>query len=398
MSQAHMPTLAMASSRAFSLSLAALGIAAAFLASRQSLVTNLERACTVGDTPYLDLCPPAQTPRQSATELKSEIAANPGDSRAYLRLAFAGGSATNAALLSAAARLAPSHPNVIAMQAAQALEAQDLPTAVGPLVSLVEHGYNDRAALVLARLIVSGRWQLLAEHLRPGTHWFKQVLAQMPNAQGSFAAALPLVVLGLDRGVFAPPELMPYVRQLKTSGAWGDAYSLWVALHKGASPILFNASFNHPFEEDGFDWELPSQQPIGRAGAIVARAADESRGSVLDIRFTGRPFAEPLIRQHLFLGPGRYRLQGDYKTAQLRIEQGLAWSLRCTASAVQAGKSAGLGDTANVWRPFEFVFSVPQDCGWVATLQLEAFAPLDATLGSRGRASFSALALQKLEH
>src|SRR6185369_3518276 len=117
-----------------------------------------------------------------------------------------------------------------AMQAAQALENQDLPTAVAPLVSMVEHGFDDRAALVLARLIASGRWQLLAEYLCPGTHWFNQVLAQMQNAKGAFSSALPLVVIGLDRGVFGPPELMPYVRQLKTSGAWGDAYSLWVAL------------------------------------------------------------------------------------------------------------------------------------------------------------------------
>jgi hypothetical protein len=43
------------------------------------------------------------------------------------------------------------------------------------------------------------------------------------------------------------------------------------------------------------------------------------------------------------------------------------------------------------------VFSVPPRCGWVASLQLEAFAPLDATLGSRGHASFDALALEKLE-
>jgi hypothetical protein len=118
---------------------------------------------------------------------------------------------------------------------------------------------------------------------------------------------------------------------------------------------------------------------------------------MLDIRFTGRPFAVPLVRQYLFLGPGRYRLRGDYKAAQLRMEEGLAWTVRCTASAVQAGKSAGLNDTGNAWQPFEFEFSVPRNCGWVASLQLETFTPIQATLGSRGRAAFDSLALQQVE-
>jgi hypothetical protein len=376
---------------------AVLVIAAALLAGRQSLVANLERACTVDDTPYLELCPVPATAQQRAAELKSEISMNPGNSRAYVHLAVTAAAANDDRLLSEASRLAPSHPAVTARQAARALQNQDLPTALEQLVSMVEHGYNDRAAVVLARLVVSGQGQPLAEYLRPGTHWFRQVLAQMFRTQGPFSTALPLVVIGLDRGVLTPADLMPYVRQLKASGAWGDAYSLWVALHQGTSPIIYNAGFKQPFEEDGFDWEASPQHPISRVGAILGRAADETHGSLLDIRFTGRPFAVPLVRQHLFLGPGHYRIHGAYKTTQLRIEQGLAWTVRCSASPVQAGKSAGLLDTAGAWIPFEFEFSVPPDCGWVATLQLETFAAFEATVGSRGRASFAALALNKLE-
>jgi hypothetical protein len=378
------------------ISLVGMAIAVTVLLGRASLDTNIERACTVGDTPYLDFCPALSSQPQRAEALRSEISANPGDSWAYVRLAFAD-KANSSGLLDAAARLAPSNATVTAMQAAQALEQQDFPTAIAPLVSLVEHGYNDKAALVLARLIVSGRWQLLADYVKPGTHWFERVLAQMPSAQGPFSSALPLVVLSLDRGVLTPTELMPYVRLLRTSGAWNDAYSLWVALHKGKSPTIYNAGFVQPFEEDGFDWEATAQRPIGRAGAIIGRGSDETRGPLLEIRFTGRPFAVPLIRQHLFLGPGRYRLHGDYKTVQLRMEQGLAWTVRCTATPTEAGRSQSLNDTSNTWHRFEFVFSVPPRCGWVASLQLEAFAPLDATLGSRGHASFDALALEKLE-
>jgi hypothetical protein len=102
-----------------------------------------------------------------------------------------------------------------------------------------------------------------------------------------------------------------------------------------------------------------------------------------------------MVRQHLFLGPGRYRLRGDYKTSQLRMDHGLAWTLRCTTAAHSA-RSAGLGDTANQWQRFEFEFAIPAHCGWVASLQLETFASLDAVEGSHGHASFDALSLERL--
>jgi hypothetical protein len=191
----------------------------------------------------------------------------------------------------------------------------------------------------------------------------------------------------------------PYIRQLKAAGSWVDAYSLWVALHPRALPMLYNGRFNQAFQPDGFDWELPPHGIAARAGALVERAAtgEEKREAALDIRFTGRAIAMPLVRQNLFLGPGRYRLRGDYKVTQLRMEDGLAWVVRCGAGAGStAGRSAGLRDTGG-WQRFEFEFSIPEKCGWVASLQLETFTPLEASAGSRGRASFAGLSLEKLE-
>jgi hypothetical protein len=377
--------------------LAALGIAGAALLAPHLIAVNLSQACIVNDTPYLELCPaPPAAREQRAAQSRSRIFGSPGDARAYVDLAFADASASAPRILQAAARVAPADANVATLSAAKALEREDFPAAVAPLVNLVEYGNNDRAALVLARLIGSGQWQLLAEYVTPGTKWLHSVLAQMPQAERPLSAALPLIVLALDKEIFAPADLMPHVRQMKAAGAWGDAYSLWVALHAGASPTLYNASFDQPFEADGFDWEAGAQQPIGQSGAQVRRARDEQRGPVLEIRFTGRPFSVPLVRQHVFLGPGRYRLRGDYKTGQLRIEQGLAWTVRCTATP-QSAQSTSLGDTANQWQRFDFEFAIPANCGWVTSLQLETFAPFEATVGSRGRASFDALSLEKLE-
>jgi hypothetical protein len=378
--------------------LAVAGVAAAGLLAWLSVQINLERGCAVKDTPYLTLCPSPSGTQDRLAALRARISANPGDSRAYVQLAFADRSPTRPQSFAAAARLAPTNPNIIAADAAAALERHDWAGAIRPLVNLVEHGANDKAALVLARLIVSGHAALLEPHVAPGVMWLERVLRQMPQAQGAFSTALPLVVLAIDKGILGPAQVTPYIRQLKASRAWVDAYSLWVALHRRTLPLLYNGRFDQPFQEDGFDWEPPPQGSAARAGAFVERAAtgDESRGAALDIRFTGRAIPSPLVRQNLFLGPGRYRLRGEYKAAQLRMEQGLAWFVRCAGTESPAARSAGLRD-AGSWQPFEFEFSIPAGCGWVPSLQLETVTPYEAAVGSRGRASFAGLSLVKVE-
>jgi hypothetical protein len=187
-----------------------------------------------------------------------------------------------------------------------------------------------------------------------------------------------------------------YVRQLKAAGAWADAYSLWLVLQGTSMPTLNNGSFDQPFVSDGFDWEAATAGPPSRAGAIVERRGAEERGAVLDLRFTGRAIAVPMVRQYLFLGEGRYRLRGEYMTRQLRMEEGLAWNVHCTASKTRAGGSPGLADTAGAWRSFAFEFTVPAGCGLVASLQLETFTPSEAALGARGRVAFDAFSLEKV--
>ena len=383
--------------RAPAIGLLALGAGAAVLLAWQSVRLNLERACAIDDTPYLALCPEPTSDERRLADLRSRIAANPGDSRAYVQLALlqtkAPGSQQS---LQAAARLSPVDPNVTAMQAAHALEQGDWPTAIEPLLALVQYRYNAQAALMLARLIGAGKGDLLAGHIGPGAPWFEQVLGQMANAQAPLSSALPLVSRALDAGALDRRAVLLYVGRLKQAGTWGDAYSLWLTLHGKPLPVLYNAGFDQPFYSDGFDWEVSHQTPSSRAGALVERSMTEKRGAILDIRFTGRAIPVPVVRQQLFLGEGRYRLRGEYMASQLRLEQGMVWTVRCTAASAEAGRSASLANTGGAWQRFEFEFSVPRECGVVATLQLETAAASEATTGTRGRMAFDAFSLQKV--
>ena len=376
--------------------LVAAGAAAALLLAWLCVGVNLKRGCAIQDTPYLGLCP-VRAPGSDAhlEAMRARIAANPGDANAYVQLAMAARPDSRDRLVQAAARLAPTEPGIVLLHAAAALQREEWAHAVPPLVQLVEYRHVPVAAQILARLIAGGQGQLLMPHITPDSHWLGDVLANMQAPAASFSAALPLVAQALKVGVLGPDAVRGYVRQLKAAGAWADAYGLWLVLQGKPMPALANGGFDEAFAVDGFDWEVMAAGPPSRAGAIVERRGAEERGAVLDLRFTGRAIAVPLIRQYLFLGPGRYRLRGDYMTRQLRMEQGLAWNVHCTAAKSQAGGSPALQDTGGAWQPFTFEFTVPADCGLVASLQLETFAPTEAALGARGRVAFDAFSLEK---
>lgn len=375
--------------------IAGLAIAAATLFTLalawQCIASNIERSCVAGDAPALDLCrsaPPG--------DLRSRIAANPGDANAYVQLALANPAAPDAGALRAAQRLAPNDPGMLALQASLAWQRQDWAGAVGPLVQLAEYRDLAQPPLALARLIGAGHDALLAPHLQRGSRWFTRVLLNMPQAQVPLSSALGLIAQALKAGVLDDGAVRGYVRQLKAAGEWVDAYSLWLALHGKGLAAIYNAGFDQPLDSDGFDWEVTPAGPPARAGAIVQRRTGEQRGGILDIRFTGRRMSLPLVRQYLFLGAGRYRVRGEYMAHRLREPQSLAWVLQCTATRASVGRSPALGDTAGAWRPFEFEFAVPPGCGAVSSLQLETFDAANAALGASGQMAFDAFTLERL--
>lgn len=355
---------------------------------------NLDRACTINDTPYLDLC---VTAPDRAAQLRAQIAANPGDTAAYVELALAGKSPDRGGALAAASLLAPTDPRLQKLQVAAAVGRNDLVAAVAMLVSIVENHVQDEPATVaLAHLLIAGHSPLLEQQLRPGAQWPARVLARLQQAGGSIANALPLVARALATQALEPAAVAAYISRLKNAQAWTDAYSLWATLHGRSLPLLYNGGFDQPFVQGGFDWEPHSQAGRGRAGVVVERSGAEGRGAALDIRFTGRPIGLPMISQHIFVGQGRFRLQGSYKSSQMRVDPPLAWTVRCTDAQGQViARSAALEDSGNAWKQFAFDFETPPGCGSVASLEL-AIATAAPTASGRGRIWFDALSLERL--
>jgi hypothetical protein len=376
--------------------LAGIGIAIAAWLLWMASAVHLERACVLMDTPYLPLCkdPASERLADRIATLRLRLAANPGDAQSWIQLTSLERGPLEKPLLLAAATLAPNDPNVLMWRAGDLLSRQKLPEAVDLLIQLVVYRNRSEAAQALARILASGEGvPLLRPHLGTANRWLPQVLASLAALKLPLPSALPLLAEASSKGMVGRQTTLSYIGALKAAGAWGDAYSLWLSQQKGPTPLLHNGRFDQAFEAGGFDWEVTPALP-SRAGAVVAQRGSGNRGQVLDIQFTGRPLATPIIRQYVFAPPGKYILRGQYMASRLRLDEGLAWAARCDGgTAILAGRSPALQDTAGAWQPFQFEISVPNNCGVVFSLQLETTVPSAASAGGKGHASFDAMEL-----
>lgn len=375
--------------------LAAAGAAVALLLVSLSLHVHLRRACVELDTPYLPLCAaPPEDPAELRAQLRDRIARNPGDATAWTRLLVAEPPEQSAGVLRGATIVAPFNHNVARWRAAAALESGKLPEGVALLVDILRHRSSADSARLLAQIATSSDGlRLLRPHLAHAREWLPQVLSASFAMKASPVDVLPLVAEAVEQNGLPRDTVRAYMRTLKVGGFWLDAYGLWLAQHKELVPLLYNGGFDQALEADGFDWEFAAA-PRSRAGALFEQQAVARRGLVLDIEFTGRSFPAPLVRQYVFAAPGAYRLRGEYMASKLRTEEGLAWTVQCTAGRkTVAGRTAPLKDTGGVWKPLTLEFVVPPDCGVVASVQLQPAAEYEATTGMKGHIAFDGFSL-----
>jgi len=371
------------------------GLAAAVVVFLLAMSSHLRSACTELDTPYLPLCAdPPSDPGELRDEIRQRLARNPGDANAWTELLVNTEPSDAKAVLPGALLAAPHNPNVVRWQAAEAMQQGRMADGVALLVEVLRYRNSAEAAKVLAQLAAApGGVALLRPHLATAAKWLPQVLQASWALKQPPGDMLPLVAAAQDS--LPDDTRQGYMRSLKASNQWLDAYALWVSYHKESVPLLYNGGFDQPIEVDGFDWEF-TNVPRSRAGMVIGQEAIARRGLVLDIEFTGRGFAAPIVRQYLFLPPGGYRLHGEYMAPKLRAEEGLAWSVQCTAGRKPVlGRSPPLRETGGVWKALEFDFTVPPDCGAVASLQLDPAAAYEAATGFRGHVAFDAFSLTR---
>jgi len=391
------------------LGLAGFGVAVALWLGWSAIEANLRQACHWQEWPTLARCgdPASQSVAQQVQALRSQINANPGDALSYSALAtfnqlpqgMAG--LDGQAVLAAASQLAPQNRYVLRLVANQYLGRQQWPEAVDALVRLsMQHGDGDATRALAGLVGQSGRDQVLlaalVERLGADGRWLERVLPSLPAARVPVATAMPLVQQAMALHMLTPELGMVLIRQLLAEGVWLDAHAIWLHLWNRPLGLLFNGDFEQDFVKDGFDWNITDRNAY-RAGARVNLPRIGQRGRVLQVEFTGRTIAQPVLSQHVVLPPGDYRLSGEYMASNLRSNEGLAWVFSCATGGHELGRSAALKASGGRWDTFSVALTVPADCGVAVKLSLQTFARYESVTGLRGEMRFDKLALRAVE-
>lgn len=376
--------------------------------ARLAWTHNLERACTLAQWPVLPSCAAAaaaaaDAPAQ-AQRLRERIARNPGDSEAWIALAVLTSQAGQTPgfnpgldhdrVLETATQLAGQDYRVQRMQAARAVQRQLWPQAVDWLTRLVQDSGDGPAAAALAGMLRQPQaLAAMQAQLKPGARWLGPVIDAMPQAGLPVVGSMTLVASALAQQDLPPELARQLLRQLQADGQWLEAHALWTASLGHAVPLLFNGDFEQGFTDSGFDWVV-TPVPPSRAGALASQVALQGHGGVLQVDFTGRPVALPVVRQHLVLLHPRYALSAQFMAARLGVNEGLAWTLHCVLDGREIARTPALKDTAGRWQAFSVEFEVPPGCGQAVALQLQTFAPDEALAGLQGQAAFDNFKLQ----
>lgn len=385
----------------------ALALAAALLLGRIAVPVNLAAACHWKQWPDLERCEdPDEWPvEQQVQHLRARLVANPGDSRAYAELArFATQpeallGSTGLAVLETAGATAPFDATVMKLQAALALQDMDWATAVSHLVVLSEKYGDSGASKALAELVSQSRTnpELLGALLTAGGAsqvWLRSALRLMPAAQLP-ASHATMLVGRLAQSTALNPELgQQLIKQLKTEGAWVDAHAIWLSLWKKPLGFLFNGDFEQAFIPGTFDWEILDRETY-RAGAQASLVGRSGQGRALQLKFTGRAIKLPIVRQDLLLPPGTYLFQGEFQSANLRSQEGLAWVFTCASNNKELARSSGLNRSGQAWVRFSVTLKVDNECGPGVALALQTQAPSEAKTGQQGEVRFDNLTLTR---
>lgn len=375
---------------------------------------NITLSCWKDEWPHLAVCEDinGRTPEERWQRLQERLARNPGDTQALVALtvlAHTEGMSQpdeRSALLDRAIRAAPQHPEVLQRQAVRALDARQWPQALDSLMRLSRYHGNAPAAQTLVQLIqaapaIPELQTALTQAVRADAGWLDRVLRATPGLKVPMGDAWWLLPEAMAHHSLDPRLGQFVTARLKAEGLWTEAYLVWLHLWNRPMPLLFNGDFERDFVAQGFDWEVAGPNDH-RAGAVVELVGRGDRGRVLRVNFGGKGFRSPVIRQHLSLPPGRYRLEGAWQSADLRSAQGLSWVLTCLGGPggkpQELARSQALKTTGRDWRTWQLDLEVPATgCGPGLQLALQPFAAYEARAGMQGDVVFDAMRLQTLD-
>ena len=160
-----------------------------------------------------------------------------------------------------------------------------------------------------------------------------------------------------------------YVEFLVRESGGGAALAAWT-LYAGprspgypASSRIFNGDFESDPISSRFDWTI---EPASGMAIDFDREVKHAGGRSLRVRFDGTANPSELgVRQETFLEPGRYRLRGYVRTADLSTDEGVALRVVSNGGTVPIDAATQKLRGTNDWTLVERVFDAPAGGGLV---------------------------------
>lgn len=376
---------------------------------------HIAQSCWKKEWPHLQWCEEinGSTPLEQWTKLQERFKRNPGDSEAVVQLMVLATSqdldlpqAERNEWLDRAIQVYPQHTDVLTRQALRAINAAQWPQALDPLIRLSRYHTHTASTHILAQMVQGANAnpalrEALTQAVRDDMGWVPRVLQVMPGMKLPMGDAWWLVAEAMAHHSLEPRIGQLVMGRLKAEGLWTEAYMVWLHLWKRPMPLLFNGDFERDFVAQGFDWEVGGPNDH-RAGALVELVGRKDRGRVLRVDFGGKGFRSPVIRQHLVLPSGKYRLQGSWQSRELRSAQGLTWAITCLggpgSQPQELARSEAMKTTGKDWKTWQMVVDVPpQDCGPGLQLTLQPFAAYESRAGMQGEILFDDISLQGVQ-
>jgi hypothetical protein len=358
---------------------------------------NIHNACWESEWPPLAVCEgiKGKVPEDVVAKLLRRVVENPADSRSLVSLAIWATppdpmpGLDGVALLAAATKAAPHRFSVLRLVADRALQNEQWPQALAPLITLASENIDPYSTQTLALLISQANdhpdlAQALIASTKPDGGWLDRVLRAMPAEDLAVSSAMPMVEALMASDQLTPALGQFVIQTLKREGSWEQAHAVWRHFWKGDLPLVFNGNFERPFVLDGFDW-TPGDANNRRSGARLSLVRRNDHGQVLQVSFSGNQISSPILRQDLWLPPGRYQLSGNVQSIDLQSRRGLTWVIICVQDGRELGRSQPLLATGRNWARWAMEISMPDDCsGSAAQLSLQTFAPYETKTGLRG--------------
>lgn len=314
----------------------------------------------------------AHGPAASETELRDTLAWSPLSTEHLEALAYrrhrAGDAERGAQLLAFAASLDLHNLSARFAVLRAALVQNDTAEAARAADQLMRMRETERLAPLLSRMMFDPAFtRALAKEAAHGAPWLAAFFSfpSRSDAQGLLDFAQALAEAGMS--VPQAAQLALYDR-LVAADAPGLAYAAWRAdaSAEDAGQMLRNRDFTRMPDGSPFDWQVRAG---GAADAEFGAAAPDKRRG-LRLTLLQARHSEPLLRQLVFLPPGRWRLSAALRIDRLTAYEGFSLSLKCAAgSHAWLGHSPALS-VAPQWTELNAVFDVPADSCPAQWLQL----------------------------